>query len=402
MGKILKNSLVVFVVINLFFGAPLRFLFSFILKADFLNYSLNGIFVALIVLYKRKELLAAMTRNIFLTASFLIIILYSLTFENTKMVGFFFYLILPLIFYMFFRDDVSEAILNNKKLIVITFILSVAGIAYDYYDDFPWKALSYSFAGKDIDLSRDWTYDSVERVAGFFRTSYDAATGVILLLILILYRSKNVLLNHILFVITFVCVYITTTKSCLISVALIYVVYMVEFVKYRGRRQIIYWLMTALSCFIVVLPLGLVVNLQIPFLSNESFKDRILNTWPFVINQFTSTFQYILGLGVGSVGTSQELFGNPNLMSTGDNIFLYLYANIGALAFGLFFLVYRRVLNVNHNIFIYLMLYLLSYGITANIVESTLCQLILAIIFFVPFNLVKKDEQLNPAYETSH
>ncbi|WP_183568339.1 hypothetical protein [Mucilaginibacter sp. SP1R1] len=343
-----------------------------------------------------------MTRNIFLTASFLIIILYSLTFENTKMVGFFFYLILPLIFYMFFRDDVSEAILNNKKLIVITFILSVAGIAYDYYDDFPWKALSYSFAGKDIDLSRDWTYDSVERVAGFFRTSYDAATGVILLLILILYRSKNVLLNHILFVITFVCVYITTTKSCLISVALIYVVYMVEFVKYRGRRQIIYWLMTALSCFIVVLPLGLVVNLQIPFLSNESFKDRILNTWPFVINQFTSTFQYILGLGVGSVGTSQELFGNPNLMSTGDNIFLYLYANIGALAFGLFFLVYRRVLNVNHNIFIYLMLYLLSYGITANIVESTLCQLILAIIFFVPFNLVKKDEQLNPAYETSH
>lgn len=398
MSKILRNLLIFYIVINFFFTAPLRFLFIFFLNADFLSYSLNAIFILLIVAYKRKAIVELLQKHYLYFAYFIVILLYSALFENFKLIGFSIYLVLPFIFFALFKDETSEALTSYSKLFVIVFIVSAIGIIWDFYADFPWKSLSYNIGGKDVDISRDWTDNSVERVAGFFRASFEAASGMIFLLVVILYNSKNIIINHLLFAITYTCVAITTTKSCLISILLIYLIYMANVFRLSNRKTILYWLMTALSIFMFVLPLGLVSDIEIPFFKNDSFKDRIFHTWPRVLDQFEHITQYFLGLGLGDIGAGQQTFGNPNLANTGDNLFIYLYGNIGIVTIAIFPLMFRRLKQIDNKIFVYMSIYLFSYAITANIVESQINQMALAVCFCLPFTFAVNNgrtEQFN-------
>jgi hypothetical protein len=400
MLNFLKKFLVLYVVINYFFAGPLRFLFSFLLKADFLNYSLNIIFVILILIYKRNIVLRLVNKYLLIFVYFFIVVLYSAFFEDIKIIIFFFYVIIPFIFFVLFKEDVLDTVLASQKLIYIIFVISAIGLAYDYYFDFPWKSLSYTIGGKDIDVSRDWTDDSVERVAGFFRASYDAASGMILLLILILYRSKNIIISHILFALTAMCVYITTTKSCLISILLIYCIYVINLLGISYKKTIINWLMFILSFFMIVLPLGIVNNVEVPFLKNDSFKDRIFHTWPEIVKQFETIVQYVFGLGIGDIGLGLETFGNSSRANTGDNMFMYLYGNIGIITVGIFFIVFKRLKKIDNNIFIFTAIYMFSYAITANIVESPINQLAMAVCFALPFAQISSVNNKYVSFET--
>lgn len=398
----LRRLLVFYIVLNFFFAAPLRFLYSFILKADYLNYLLNAIFIGLIILYKRKLIINTISKYKWIFVCFLIIIMYSSVFESYKVIGMFFYVIIPFFFFALFNEKVIEIITSSPKLVLIVFIVSTMGIVFDYYYDFPWKSLSYSVAGKDIDVARDWTdTDSVERVGGFFRASYEAATGMIILAILLLYKTRNLILTHIIFVITLICILITTTKSCVVSVGLIYIVYITGFFGYSIKKKVSLFLISILSFVGIILPLGMIPNFKIPEFNNYSFIDRLTNTWPRLLKLFESPIQYILGLGVGAIGLGQETFGNLKLANSGDNMFIYLFGNMGILAFGLFFIIFDRMKKNDSAIFIYSTVYLLSYGITANIIESPINQLILTIVLFAPIgtkfiNTVHVDQiQLN-------
>jgi len=312
-------------------------------------------------------------------------------------VGFFLYELIPFYFFALFKDDLAETITTYKKTIAVTFIVSASGIIYDYYFDFPWKALTFSAGGRDVELSKNWTADSVERVAGLFRSSDQAAAGVIFLCVLFLYVNKNLIANHIVIIITFFCVYITTTKTALVALILIYILYVLEFLKLKFRGYLTNWLTASMIVVVIFLPLGLVTDLKIPLLDNYSFRDRLVNEWPFVMNQFESFVQYILGLGMGSVGAAQIIFGQSKLASPGDNFFLFLYGNIGIMAFGVFYMIYKNLKNTRETITIYLGIFLLSYGITYGVLESPLNLLILTLVAFhtsTPQNLliIENDE----------
>jgi hypothetical protein len=285
-----------------------------------------------------------------------------------------------------FKDDLIETITTYKKTVVVTFIISVSGIIYDYYYDFPWKALSFSIGGRDVELSKNWSSDSVERVAGFFRSSDQAAAGVIFLCILLLYINKNFILNHIIIITTFFCVYLTTTKTALVALLIIYILYVLEFLRLEFRKRLIYWLIVSMIFAVILLPLGFVTDLNIPFLNNYSFKDRLVNEWPFVINQFNNFIQYILGLGMGSIGAAQVIFGKTKIASPGDNFFLFLFGNFGIITFGIFYWIYKNLKDNRENITIYLGVFLLSYGITYGVLESPLNLLILVIVAFYNSN----------------
>jgi len=382
----IKKVFIYFVIANLVCIAPLHFLYSFILGADFLNYSLAAVFIILIFFYKRRQISTIVTKYPWIFSYFIILILYSLFFENYKVIGFFLYELIPFYFFALFKDDLVEIITTYKKTIAVTFIISAAGIIYDYYFDFPWKALTFSVGGRDVELSKNWTADSVERVAGLFRSSDQAAAGVIFLCILLLYINKNLIVNHIVIITTFFCVYVTTTKTALVALILIYILYVLEFLKLRSRKYLIYWLTVSMIFVVIILPLGLVTDLKIPFLDNYSFRDRLVNEWPFVMNQFESFVQYILGLGMGSMGAAQVIFGETKIASPGDNFFLFLYGNIGIMALGVFYMIYNNLKDNRENVTVYLGIFLLSYGITYGVLESPLNLLILVLVAFYNSN----------------
>jgi len=382
----IKNAFIYFVIANLFCIAPLHFLYSFILKSEYLNYSLTAVFVILISLYRRQQISKIITRHAWIFSYFLIVILYSLSFEDYKVIGFLLYELIPFYFFALFKDDLIETITTYKKTVVVTFIISVSGIIYDYYYDFPWKALSFSIGGRDVELSKNWSADSVERVAGFFRSSDQAAAGVIFLCILLLYINKNFILNHIIIITTFFCVYLTTTKTALVALLIIYILYVLEFLRLEFRKRLIYWLIVAMIFAVILLPLGFVTDLNIPFLNNYSFKDRLVNEWPFVVNQFNNFIQYILGLGMGSIGAAQVIFGKTKIASPGDNFFLFLYGNFGIITLGIFYRIYKNLKDNRENITIYLGVFLLSYGITYGVLESPLNLLILVLVAFYNSN----------------
>jgi len=392
--KILKNIFVYFIIVNLFFTAPLRFLFSFVLKLDFLNYLLNTIFILSIIFFKWKQIGTVIAKNKWVFSYFLIVIFYSLLFENFKVVIYFFYILLPFAFFSLYYKQVLDIFNNSKWLFIIVFILCTGGIVYDYFFDFPWKSLSYTIGGNDIDFAKDSTYNGAERIAGFARSSFDAALGLLFLLIMIIYRSKNGLLNQVLFITTFATIYITTVKSCLITLLLIYIIYMGKIINQAVQKRILMSVYLFLSVFIVILPLGILQDFQVPILNNESLRDRINNTWPFIVNEFHTIFDYILGTGIGSVGGGQQVFGILKLYSPGDNFFIFIYPNLGIISLSVFYLGYIRVKKIYNPLFRYMLVILFSYGITSNMIESILGQLIIFVSLFIPFNSNSDNDEM--------
>ncbi|MEP6611062.1 MAG: hypothetical protein ABJA76_04240 [Mucilaginibacter sp.] len=397
--KILKNLFVYYTIISLFFQAPLRFLYSFILSADFLVYAINFIFISLVLLYKSKSIVTLINNNIWVFSYLVVILLYSLSLADYKEVFYVFYVITPLLFFCVFSDELIGFLDTHKSLFIVIFLLCAAGIIYDYYYDFPWKGLSFTnLSGNSVDVSRDWTASGVERIAGFSRTSFDAAMAMLFLLILILYKYKNFIIIHITFIIAFISIYLTTTKGCLISLLLVYFVYIINGFKSAFKKVSLQITIISLSILMVSLPLGILQGFEIPILSNESFKDRINNEWPFIMRQFTEFISYVFGLGIGDVGLGKQVYGNANMGSPGDNLFIYLYANIGLLAFGLFLVVLKRLKTVNSDLFKYMAVFLFSYGITTNIVESPIGQLVIAFSLFIVYkNNDIDDEALTAA-----
>jgi len=384
--KILKRGAIIFIIINLFFQAPLRFLFSFVLRADSLNYSFNIILVLSMIIFKRKQILNAFNKYSWIFAYLIILALYSAMFESYIMIFFFIYMIIPFFFYILYYNEILDFIHTSDKFFIIVLILSSAGLIYDYYFDFPWKSLTYKIDGKDVELAKDWMSDGVERVAGFYRSSYDAAMGILFLAILVIYKSKNIIFHHLIFVITFVSIYITTTKGCLVSVLLVYVVYLLQFVNKIFAKTAIKFMVFILCVLLVFLPLGIFQNLHVPFLNNASLLDRINNEWPFLMGQFKRFTDYVLGLGVGAVGLPQRIYGNSNIYSPADNFFIYMYGNFGIAVFIIFKLIYSRLKKFDNLLFIYMLVFLLSWGITTNTVEAPLGQLLIAFSLFMSFN----------------
>ena len=114
----IKNAFIYFVIANLFCIAPLHFLYSFILKSEYLNYSLTAVFVILISLYRRQQISKIITQHAWIFSYFLIVILYSLSFEDYKVIGFLLYELIPFYFFALFKDDLIETITTYKKTLI--------------------------------------------------------------------------------------------------------------------------------------------------------------------------------------------------------------------------------------------------------------------------------------------
>lgn len=226
---------------------------------------------------------------------------------------------------------------------LVLWLCVAVGVGFNYFHSMPWTGFTYQLGDAEVEVSRDWSYFGVERIAGFARASFEAAMQLLFLGLVcsILVRSKVIAL--IIWISTGVLIAVTTTKTTL--GLYFFLTIMLPIVVPRAAPSIIKrlvgptvpWTMSLIG---ILLPASTLVSKAGASFANQdpgnllvSFGMRLSQVWP---DTFTLIFKHgnaLLGRGLGGIGSAQKIF-EPDLYSPADNLYLYLYA-----VFGLFALV---------------------------------------------------------------
>ena len=283
-----------------------------------------------------------------------------------------------------------EFLSYDRRIVVfffMMFMISCMGLYLDYffYEDMPWRNLAYTIDDVEISGVREWTAGELIRLAGFARSSYDAAVYVLFSSFFFMVYFRNRLFRFILWLVAGMAIFATTSKGVLASYFLISVIMAIKLVlPAKSLRGVV----IALVTLVIALPLYSVwatVSLYNYSAIMGSFVDRLLNTWPAAWNLIVDDGSVILGRGFGGIGTPQYLFYELN-RNPADNFFLYLYAVFGMPCFIYFIYVcYKSLylnLTVKQDLLCYLnLIALFTYGITTNMVENSLLCLLMGASF---------------------
>jgi len=215
------------------------------------------------------------------------------------------------------------------------------GVGYNYFHTMPWTGFSYQLGDAEVEVSRDWTYFGVERIAGFARASFEAAMQLLVLGLVCSVLLRNRVFAFAVWGATGVLIAITTTKTTLglyffLTILLpLLVPRAAPGVLKRTAGRV---LPVVLALIGVLLPASTQFSKIGSSFANQdsgtllvSFGMRLAQMWP---DTFTMIFKHgsvLLGRGLGGIGAAQKIF-EPDFYSPADNVYLYLYATFGVLA----------------------------------------------------------------------
>jgi hypothetical protein len=236
--------------------------------------------------------------------------------------------------------------------VLALWICVAVGVGYNYFHSMPWTGFTYQLGDAEVEASRDWSYFGVERVAGFARASFEAATQLLFLGLTcsLLLRGKG--LAILIWVATGGLIAVTTTKTTLglfFFLTVLFPMVAPRFVPRVFKRVVGTVLPFTLASVGVLLPAStLVSKIGASFATQDSgtlftsFGIRLAEMWP---DTFTMIFKHgsvLLGRGLGGIGAAQKIF-EPDIYSPGDNVYLYLYATFGIFALALIWVFTRSV-----------------------------------------------------------
>ncbi|MFO1064484.1 MAG: hypothetical protein U0892_11530 [Pirellulales bacterium] len=250
----------------------------------------------------------------------------------------------------------------------------------------PWSGSTQEIMGQEVETSREWSADSVRRVAGTARSSFDAASmlAISALAMGFLVRSKT--LRVIGKGIAMVAIYLTTSKAALVAFAASALTNGFAFESEnpnRLQRFLKGSLLLATVTAMIILPLSSLSELDSVFrdlrlaegFSGASFAERLEIVWPQAIRDVLDSTA-VLGFGIGGVGAPLSTYA-PELFVPTDNLFVYLMNLVGALSLpALFFItvgcwnLLKRKRSADQCL-LALALFTLNYGITASVLECS-------------------------------
>ncbi|KWN15159.1 hypothetical protein WM21_14605 [Burkholderia ubonensis] len=255
-----------------------------------------------------------------------------------------------------------------------------AGVMLNWFVHLPWVGGSIDVDGVNVQLATSTYVGTVPRLPGFGRSS--ATTGLVigLLTTWLVPRQRNALAVAALLAMSALAIWATTNKTTLIALSLV----LPCFVALRTpglRRACI--VMTALM---IALPLaGWVIaattNVGVADTGSlASMQDRLLNTWPKLLDGMASANLLWFGVGPGGFGSATAYYAAEFGFNTGyaDNAALYVVANIGVAGALLVMLVFvQRVLasRIDDPRAWLMLLFVLLSGVTTDIFEALGCLL---------------------------
>ncbi|KLD63200.1 hypothetical protein Y882_12370 [Dyella japonica DSM 16301] len=224
---------------------------------------------------------------------------------------------------------------------LVLWLCVAVGVGINFFHSMPWTGFTYQLGDAEVEVSRDWSYFGVERIAGFARASFEAAMQLLFLGLVcsILVRSK--VIAFIVWISTGILIAVTTTKTTLglyFFLAILLPLMAPRAAPSIFKRVIgpmVPWTMALIG---VLLPASTLVSKVGAGFANQdsgtllvSFGMRLAQMWP---DTFTLIFKHgsaLLGRGLGGIGSAQKIF-EPDLYSPADNLYLYLYAVFGVFA----------------------------------------------------------------------
>jgi hypothetical protein len=290
------------------------------------------------------------------------------------------YTLLP----FWFGLSCSEIIFRHWHLVlkmsIWLWFVVVSGVILNYWIAYPWEGFGYSVGDLDVVSSREWeNIGGGKRLAGFSRASFDAALQALLLGVIVVMGTRSACLRLLIWGITFLTIYMTTSKGVYNMFALLTPIVIL------GKKipaSAIRWWPLALGFVALLLPmtpLFMDVNFYIrdQELANLTFSfwDRLNDMWPNAWKLLENQGNSLWGRGLGGIGTPQTYF-EFNRFNAADNIFVYWFVIFGWIALPGFLLLLLRSLRLNpwrdpvEAVAYCLLLATLVYGITANVVES--------------------------------
>jgi hypothetical protein len=375
--------LVMVLLLSMVCDAPVRYLlFNYGMQQ--LIYVRELIIIIIVLLYVSRSIFLGMF-PIILAYLFIIFVFHSIIgyyyIENSLMIAFGWRIFLPMVFGIIFYQIGSLRMTSVIRYFTIFLVIGLAGIFINYFIDFPWEGLQYnvgSYVIEGVKEGKGWGLgEEVKRIAGFSRSSHDAAIQVTMFAIFVVPNLKYSWAKVILWLVLPLAIVITNTKGLLVTYACLSII------------LIIYWaLPNHRKLYRRILLGSIIIACALPFLYDifglnkmsdftlyvwiKSFLIRAEQFWPDAIQQLSDKGNFILGRGMGGIGASQ-LFFEPNDYNSVDNIFVYAYIYFGLFSLVYFYYIYAKskIINYNNDFFYYLILLaVFIYGMIQSVVEN--------------------------------
>ncbi|WP_243771536.1 O-antigen ligase [Burkholderia sp. D-99] len=288
----------------------------------------------------------------------------------------------PLLFVLLMPPGALDMLESRSIRFVFVVLMAAccAGVMLNWFVHLPWVGGSIDVDGVNVQLASSTYVGTVPRLPGFGRSS--ATTGLVigLLTTWLVPRQRNALVIVALLAMSALAIWATTNKTTLIALSLVLLCFAA--LKTPGLRRACI-VMTALM---IVLPLaGWIIaattNTGVSDTGSlASMQDRLLNTWPKLLDGMANADLLWFGVGPGGFGSATAYYTADFGFNTGysDNAALYLVANIGiAGALLVMFVFVQRVLvsrTDDPRAWLMLLFVLLS-GVTTDIFEALGCLL---------------------------
>ncbi|MBA1232400.1 hypothetical protein G7013_22380 [Pseudomonas viridiflava] len=230
----------------------------------------------------------------------------------------------------------SEHLIHRRKILcwAIGFCLlaSLVGVALDKFTAVPWKGYSYNVGETELSANTTWSADDVDRLAGFARVSNVLSILIAFYTLYLFMFLRSRLVMMLLSAVALYAIVLTTSKAPAGAFTLTMGLLLIQRMSWTCR------MLCVLVVFVgLLLPtLGLVISFDARTVSSSgsslaSLYDRLINTWPNVINALTREGWVITGAGFGMVGSTMAIFPveGAGIFLGMDNSALYLWAMLG-------------------------------------------------------------------------
>ncbi|KPW66477.1 Uncharacterized protein ALO82_01202 [Pseudomonas syringae pv. broussonetiae] len=231
----------------------------------------------------------------------------------------------------------SKHLLYRRTLLyrAIGFCLlaSLLGMALDKYTSVPWKGYSYSVGETELSANTTWSADEVDRIAGFARVSNVLSIMIAFYTLYLIIFVRSRLMMMLLSAVALYAIVLTTSKAPAAAFALTLILLLLRRMSWTCRTLCI----VVVGIGLLLPTLGLIVSPDAYAVSSggslASLYDRMINTWPNLINAMSREGWMISGAGFGMVGSTMGLFPveGAGVFLGMDSSALYLWAMLGVL-----------------------------------------------------------------------
>lgn len=300
--------------------------------------------------------------------------------------GFWIWTVSPMLFAALTPPEALEALEYPRMLgaLIAVAALCNAGVIINTFTRMPWAGGSIDIDGVSVQIAVNTYVGTATRLAGFGRSSATTGLMIGLMTVWLLPRLRAPLAIAALLTVSAIGIWDTTNKTTLIALAI--VVGFHYLMRPHALKRACAWI----TMLIVVLPFaGWVASLSTNAGMTDStllasMQDRVINTWPQLLEGLLREHLIWFGIGPGGFGSATAYYVGDFGFNVGwsDNAALLMIATLGVIgtAMSLFAFAHYVLASRSTDTRAWLMLsFLLLSGITTDIYETLGCLLFFGI-----------------------